>query len=201
VFEHYDRCDAEMNEVLGSSSNAQLQTTDASATEVAEVSENVDAVVGEKVDVVTDAINRLSRKALQIIRQTYTTPRIVQITGPDGAKRWMQWTGEILQEVDMNIESGSIEREDTATKRQVDINMFKTVQGVQGLDVLTLAIRMLKNFGFKSAEDLRLDGMGEMPQQPTLPQGQQGGGGAGGSGGEVREAITQQMNPMQGTGV
>ena len=199
IFNHYERCDAEMNEAIGSSSNAQLQSTRSTATESEIVNENVDSVVSEKVDIVTDALNRLGRKGVQIIRQTYTTPRVTQITGPDGAKTWMQWTGNVLSEVDLNIETGSIEREDTSTKRQVDLNMLKTMSPVPGLDILSLALRTLKNFGYKNPESLRLDGMGDVPTAPTLqPQGA-GQGAAGGSGGNVREAVNQQANPRTGT--
>lgn len=204
-FQHYMRCDAEMNEVLGTSSMSMLRASkNTSATEVSKVSGAEDSVISEKTDIITDSLNRLSRKAIQIMKQTYTTERVTQITNPNGEKTWIRWIGsQVLQEVDVTVETGSIERENTETKRQVDLNMLQTMTPIPGLDILKLAVDTLKSFGKKNPEAYRLQPItapmgptgGVGPQQPGMSQ-MPSPSPVGGSG-PVLAGIRNQMNPMR----
>jgi hypothetical protein len=165
-FDHYDRNEAEMDAVLGTSANENLAFTGKTAREVDEVSKNAGTMQSGKSDIQADFLNEIVRKAVQIMRQTYTEERVNQITTRDGARFWVKWKGsEILSEVDLRVEVGSTMTEDDETKKQVALNLFDKLQMVAGISVRRLTNDLLREFGKKNVEQYWDQGMGAVPGQ------------------------------------
>lgn len=197
VYQHYQRCDDEMNEVIGTSSNAQLQTTKATATETQAVQANQDIMSSEKSDIITDTMNRIARVAVQIMRQTYNEARVTQITGSDGAQHWVEWVGrDILQDVDIAVEVGSIERDDTDTRRQVSLNLLNTVGGLPGFDIQKLGLKVLETFGERNPESFLLQDQVQQPMSQPMQQMDVNQAMPGGDGGGIAQSLRGQMSPM-----
>jgi len=157
-YNHYQQNKQEMDEILGTTANEQLQGNDMSATQSEIVDKNAGISSSGKTDVITDFLDRSCRKAVQIMRQTYTTERVTQITGDDGGKYWVTWTGEeVLDEVTLNVEVGSTERQNSEIKKQVSLNLLDTMKGIPGIDVVKLAIDVLKDNGRRNAEQYRIE--------------------------------------------
>ena len=193
---HYQRNDNEMISILGSSPNDQLQITGSTATESQQVAVKSANATGSQIDVFEDFLRRVIRKAKQIMIATYTTERITEIVGPDGSKYWVGWTGSALQDTDMSIEAGSTEREDSNQKQQVAINMLSAMSKIQGMDVLKLAMDVLRRSNYRNPESYKLQQMAP-PPAPSQPQAGQSLPGATGTatpeGGAA--GIDRQMNP------
>ena len=193
---HYQRNDNEMISILGSSPNDQLQITGSTATESQQVAVKSANATGSQIDVFEDFLRRVIRKAKQIMIATYTTERITEIVGPDGSKYWVGWTGSALQDTDMSIEAGSTEREDSNQKQQVAINMLSAMSKIQGMDVLKLAMDVLRRSNYRNPESYKLQQMAT-PPAPSQPQAGQSLPGATGTatpeGGAA--GIDRQMNP------
>ena len=193
---HYQRNDNEMISILGSSPNDQLQITGSTATESQQVAVKSANATGSQIDVFEDFLRRVIRKAKQIMIATYTTERITEIVGPDGSKYWVGWTGSALQDTDMSIEAGSTEREDSNQKQQVAINMLSAMSKIQGMDVLKLAMDVLRRSNYRNPESYKLQQMAT-PPVPSQPQAGQSLPGATGTatpeGGAA--GIDRQMNP------
>ena len=203
-YAHYERNRQELVEVLGTSQNEALRTTKSTAAESEIVDQNAGNATSAKIDIQTDFLNNCARKALQIMRQMYDTERITQITGRDNVKYWVKWIGsQILSSVDIEVETGSTEREDSMYNRQISLNMLEVMKGVPGIDVARLAIDVLRDHGRRNAESYRID---MMPPQPPING--MAGAGAGPKPGEVdagagattgmdmASTVARQMNPM-----
>ena len=203
-YAHYERNRQELVEVLGTSQNEALRTTKSTAAESQIVDQNAGNVTSAKIDIQADFLNNCARKALQIMRQMYDTERVTQITGRDNVKYWVKWIGsQILSSVDIEVETGSTEREDSMYNRQISLNMLEVMKGVPGIDVARLAIDVLRDHGRRNAESYRID---MMPPQPPING--MAGAGAGPKPGEVdagagattgmnmASTIDRQMNPM-----
>ena len=203
-YAHYERNRQELVEVLGTSQNEALRTTKSTAAESQIVDQNAGNVTSAKIDIQADFLNNCARKALQIMRQMYDTERVTQITGRDNVKYWVKWVGsQILSSVDIEVETGSTEREDSMYNRQISLNMLEVMKGVPGIDVARLAIDVLRDHGRRNAESYRID---MMPPQPPING--MAGAGAGPKPGEVdagagattgmdmASTVARQMNPM-----
>lgn len=136
----------------------------------------------------------------------YDMEKVTQITGRDNSKYWVRWIGsQILSNVDIEIETGSTEREDSMYNRQIALNMLEVMKGIPGIDIVKLGIDVLKEHGKRNAETYRID---MMPPQPQM-QGMTGAGvgpkpgevdqptGAGATTGmDMATSVGRQMNPM-----
>jgi len=194
-FQHYERNEAEMDQMLGTSANEQLGFTGKTAREVEEVSKNAGTLTSGKTDTLSDFLNRITRKAVQIMRQTYDEERVTQITTRDGARYWVKWKGsEVLSEVDLRVEVGSTQSEDDDTKRQVALNLFTTLSGVPGISVKQLANDILREFGKKDTEQYweQMGPPAPVPGQDTaaMPQPPQD------QPMDVQSSLAGQMSPM-----
>ena len=186
-YNHYETNKQEMDEILGTTANEQLQSSDMSATQSEIVNSNSQESSSGKTDIITDFLNRACRKAVQIMRQTYTTERVTQIVGDDGSKYWITWTGEeVLDEVTLDVEVGSTERNNSETKKQVSLNMLDTMKGIMGIDEVKLAIDVLRDGGKRNPEQYRLQ------QDPMMGMDQSGGGGSV----DPTASLAGQMSPM-----
>lgn len=198
-YSHYDRNEAEMDAVLGTSANENLAFTGKTAREVDEVSKNAGTMQSGKSDVLADFMNEIVRKGVQIMRQTYTEERVTQITTRDGARFWVKWKGsEILSEVDLRVEVGSTMTEDDETKKQVALNLFDKLQTVPGISVRRLTNDLLREFGKKNVEQYWDSGMaGPMSPPAATPQPPAPGQPAGPSptGADPAASIAGQMSP------
>ena len=205
-YAHYERNRAELVEVLGTSQNEALRTTKATAAESQIVDQNAGNATSAKIDIQADFLNNCARKALRIMRQMYDTEKVTQITGRDNSKYWIKWIGaQILSSVDIEVETGSTEREDSMYNRQIALNMLEVMKGIPGIDIVKLGIDVLKEHGKRNAETYRID---MMPPQPQT-QGMAGAGngpkpgevdqpaGAGSTTGmDIATSVGRQMNPM-----
>jgi hypothetical protein len=188
-YAHYERNEAEMDQVLGTSANEQAQMIGKTAREVEEVSKSQGVMTSGKVDINADFMTMAARRALQIMRQTYNEERVTQITTRDGARFWVKWKGsEILSEVDLSVDVGSIQTEDDDVRKQVAMNLFTTLQTVPGISVKKLANDLLRTSGKPETEEYWLDEQQQL-QQPLPPQpGQQPV--------DVRASLAGQMSPQ-----
>lgn len=192
TYNHYERCKVELNEMLGTSANEALRATDTTAKEAEIIDRNAGNSTSAKIDTQSDFINACAKKAVQIIRQTYTTEKVTQIVGRDNTKYWVRWIGsQIFKDIEIGIETGSTEREDSAYNRQVSLNMLETMKGVPGIDVTMLALDVLREHGKRNADNYKI----EMMPQPQIP-GQASAGVGPTSGNDVAAGITGQMSPM-----
>lgn len=206
-YAHYERNRSELVEILGTSQNEALRTTKSTAAESQIVDQNAGSATSAKIDIQADFLNNCARKALQIMRQMYDTERVTQITGRDNSKYWVRWIGsQILSSVEIEVETGSTEREDSIYNRQISLNMLEVMKGVPGIDVAKLGVDVLKEHGRRNAETYRID----MAQPQPQVQGMSGAGvgpkpgeldaqaGAGYTGGmDMAASLNRQINPMQ----
>ena len=203
-YAHYERNRAELVEVLGTSQNEALRTTKSTAAESQIVDQNAGNATSAKIDIQADFLNNCARKALRIMRQMYDTEKVTQITGRDNSKYWIKWIGsQILSSVDIEVETGSTEREDSMYNRQIALNMLEVMKGIPGIDIVKLGLDVLKEHGKRNADTYRID---MMPPQPQM-QGMTGVGvgpkpgevdGAGPTTGmDMATSVGRQMNPMQ----
>jgi hypothetical protein len=197
-FQHYERNEAEMDQVLGTSANEQLTMTGKTAREVEEVSKSQGTMTGAKSDILADFMNSIVRKAVQIMRQTYKEERVTQITTRDGSRFWVKWKGsEILSEVDLKVEVGSTMAEDDDTRKQVALNLFDKLQTVAGISVKRLTNDLLREHGKKNPEQYwdqagpvagNIAGAGPASLPAPVPGGNQ-------SPVDVRASLAGQMSP------
>jgi hypothetical protein len=143
-----------------------LQPTGMTATESQDIARKAANQIGSKIDVLEDCFRKLIRLAKEIIEQTYTTDRMTEISGQDGNKFWVRWTGSMLNDTDVDIEVGSVEKEDSTQQLQVSLNMLGTMMKVQGMNVIELALDVLKRSDYRDVNKYR---MGPPPGAPVPP--------------------------------
>jgi hypothetical protein len=188
-YAHYERNEQEMDQVLGTSANEQSQMIGKTAREVEEVAKNQGVMTSGKVDINADFMTAAARRALQIMRQTYNEERVTQITTREGSRFWVKWKGsEILSEVDLMIDVGSIQKEDDDVRKQVALNLFSTLSGVPGINVKKLANKLLRENGERETEEYWLDEQQQL-QQPLPPT-------PGEQPTDVRASLAGQMSPQ-----
>ena len=189
-YAHYERNRSELVEILGTSQNEALKTTKATAAESEIVDRNAGNSTSAKIDIQSDFMNACIGKSLQIMKQTYTTERVTQVIGRDQSKYWVRWVGsQILQDIEIKIETGSTEREDSAYNRQVSINMLEVMKGIPGIDVTKLATDVLREHGKRNAEQYQL----QMAPQPQMDG--EGAGAGATTGSNPAASIGAQVNP------
>lgn len=192
-YNHYERNEGEMDQVLGTSANEQAMMTGKTAREVEEVSKNQGVMTSAKLDINADFMNRCARKAVQIAKQTYTEERVTKITTKDGSRFWVKWVGsDVLDEVDLQIDVGSIQKDDDEIRKQVALNMFTTLKDVPGISVKKLANDVLREHGHNESDEYWMDEqqgqVAPAPQPPTdgsqpMPA-------------DVRASMAGQVSPM-----
>jgi len=188
-YAHYERNRGELIEVLGTSQNEALRITKSTAAESEIVDRNAGNSTSAKIDTQSDFLNACASKAVQIMRQTYTTERVTQIVGRDNSKYWIRWIGsEILQNIDITIETGSTEREDSTYNRQIALNMLEVMKGIPGMDVTKLASDVLREHGKRNPEQYQI----QMMPQPQMTGGAEAGA--------AQSGATTGMNPGAGIG-
>lgn len=173
-YNHYGRNEQEMDQVLGTSANEQSVMTGKTAREVEEVAKNQGVMTSAKMDINADFMNRVARKAVQIAKQTYTEERVTKITTKDGGRYWVKWVGsDVLDEVDLQIDVGSVQKDDDDIRKQVALNLFSTLKDVPGISVKKLANDVLREHGHSESEEYWLDDQPAQQQpQPPAPGGQ-----------------------------
>lgn len=90
-----------MDETVGYSRNVGGEFkpgTPPTAAETAQVSAGADARSDERRDIYADVLVNIIRKWNQMIFKYWTGEKVVQVTGPDGAKQWIKFTAEELME-------------------------------------------------------------------------------------------------------
>jgi len=191
-YNHFNRNKQELLEILGTSENEALKTTKVTAAEAQILDRNSGNATSAKIDAQTDFLNACAKVAVSIIKQTYNTERVTQIIGRDNVKYWVRWVGSsIIQDIDIEVETGSTEREDSVYNRQVALNMLETMKGVPGIDVTMLAIDLLRENGKRNPEVYR------MAPQPLIGVGGQAGAGVGPTtGSNPAASVGNQINPI-----
>ena len=205
-YAHYERNRQELVEVLGTSQNEALRTTKSTAAESQIVDQNAGNATSAKIDIQADFLNNCARKALRIMRQMYDVEKVTQITGRDNSKYWVRWIGsQILSNVDIEVETGSTEREDSMYNRQIALNMLEVMKGIPGIDIVKLGIDVLKEHGKRNAETYRIDMMPPQPQTygmagagngPKPGEVDQPAGVGATTGMDMATSVGRQMNPM-----
>ena len=205
-YAHYERNRQELVEVLGTSQNEALRITKSTAAESQIVDQNAGNATSAKIDIQADFLNNCARKALRIMRQMYDMEKVTQITGRDNSKYWVRWIGsQILSNVDIEVETGSTEREDSIYNRQIALNMLEVMKDISGIDIVKLGIDVLKEHGKRNAETYRIDMMPPQPQTqgmtgvgvgPKPGEVDQQAGAGSTTGMDMATSVGRQMNPM-----
>jgi hypothetical protein len=191
-YAHYERNKQEMAEILKYRAADLLQVTGATATESQDVARKGANQIGSKIDVVEDFLRRVIKKGKKIMEQTYTTDRMTEISGKDGKKFWARWNGGVLADTDVDIEMGSTEKEDSEKRLQVALNMLGTMSKVQGMNVLELALDVLRKSDYRDVDRYKT-APAPMPGQPPIA----GPGGGVSTQPDVQPGgIAGQINPM-----
>jgi hypothetical protein len=166
----------EANEIIGVPRTAQgayQGKTHVSASEVDQVAASFGIRLDERRDIVADSILRVMRRVNQLIFTRWTTDRVTDIIGPDGARWWIKYTGpQVRDEYNITIELEDAAPLDTATKiknaTMVADTWAKLNQGqIQaGMPVPPEIQHML----FAPFSDVNLDKlMAQTVQQPPMP--------------------------------
>ena len=175
-YNQYERNKEEMADILHYRQADLLQSANMTATESQDIARKGASQIGAKIDVVEDCFRSLIRLEKEIVEQTYTTDRMTEISGQDGNKFWVRWNGSMLADTDVDIEVGSVEKEDSNQRLQVSLNMLGTMMKVQGMNVLELALDVLKRSDYRDVNKYR---MGLPPEQSAPPLPPPGGPSAG----------------------
>ena len=108
------------NEIVGVPRTAQgayQGKTHISASETNRVASSFGIRLDERRDIISDSILRVIRRVNQIIFTRWTSERVTDIIGPDGAKWWIKYTGpQVRDEYAITIELEDSAPLDTETK-------------------------------------------------------------------------------------
>jgi len=194
LYGQYARNEYEMDVLLGVISQDTGRASKASATEIDVIAGSSEQFVSAEKDVIDDWMRTIARKAKQILEQTITDEKIIEVTGRDGVKFWAKYTGSVLQECDVDIEVGSTTRQDDNAKQQVNINLLNVAKGVPGIDTTEMVLDTMKDMGRRNVDKYRL----QAPTQGAQPQPGLAPGGAAGetTGINPAQSLADQMNPM-----
>lgn len=179
----------DVRETVGFSRTAQGEfqgKTHVSAEETKRVFQSLNIRLDERRDEMADLLERVVRKWNQIIFERWTSERLAQVVGPDGAKWWLKFTGpQIKDEYDLNVVAEEGPPMDRETKMQMALQAAEVWAKLNAGQIQTGApIPMeIQRLIFNNFEDTGLDIDRLMAQsQAALGQGMQNQlGGAGSS--------------------
>lgn len=125
-------------ELQRGSSPAGAQT----ATEIAVIGQNERIASSARVDLVEDAMKKVGRKLLKLMRTYMKTPQVVRILGKDGSVTFREFTpSEIKGEFDVSVQLASTVRRDELERRMIDQNLYNLVKD----DLIVRRIEVLKD--------------------------------------------------------
>lgn len=94
--------------------------THVSAEETQRVFQSLNVRLDERRDAMADLVARVVRKFNQIIFERWTSNRVAQVVGPDGAQWWLKFTGpQIRDEYDLNVVAEEGPPMDSETKKKL----------------------------------------------------------------------------------
>jgi hypothetical protein len=174
--------------------------THISATETNKVSQALNMRMAERRDMITDLMERVIRKFNQIIFERWTTERVAQIVGPDGAKYWLKFTGpQIKDEYDLSVVAEDGPPMDSETKKNLVLQAAEAWAklnpgyGASGMPTPPEIQRMIFNQFTDTGIDVDKLIAQTQAAAPGAMAGQQQGGVPGGMGGSPEAAMPPGM--------
>lgn len=132
----------DMRSTMGFSENqagSYVDKTNSTATEATLVQEGANIRSDERRDIVADVMVNIIRKWNQFIFRYWTTPRVTEITGLDGQRYWIQYTGEQLRgEYNFVISPESGQPVTRQLRQQLAQQMFQYFNGDPLIDQVGL---------------------------------------------------------------
>lgn len=167
--------------------------THVSAEETNRVFQSMNIRLDERRDEIAELLERVVRKWNQVIFTRWTSERLAQIVGPDGATYWIRFTGpQIKEEYDIDIVAEEGPPMDRETKTRLAMEAAKTWAELQaaaaqtgqpvppeisrmlfsrfedtGLDIDKLLAQ--SNASFQAMAQARAQGAGQSPSQALSP--------------------------------
>ena len=126
----------DIREIIGFSRNQMGSFEEASGRRTAHEAEIVRAAsmirIDERRDIVADMLESVLRGMNQIIFDNWTTERVVDVVGDDGAKYWVRFTGrEIRGEFNFKVNPEEAIPEDRRTRRAEALQFMQTIAQAQ----------------------------------------------------------------------
>ena len=117
------------------------------ATETERVGQSHDNRVGERKAVVADCLVNVIRKWNQMLFKFWTSERVIQVAGPQGAQHWIEYTGDQLAgEYNLKVDPESGFPVSKAMRTQIADGLVKTYGGDILLNQMELRKRHLEQF-------------------------------------------------------
>ena len=177
-------------ETMGFSRNTQgeyIPLTSKTATEAQIVQQGSEIRVDERRDVIADTLVSVVSKINQLIFKFWTTERVAEITGPEGQRQWISYTGEQLQgEYFLSIDPDTGVPITKRLRQEQAIQLFQMYRNDPLIDQVALRKLVLSQFEwiYPSAALLTQEpqggmDLGNVPGLTGMPGGQGPGPGPG----------------------
>lgn len=182
------------------------------ATEAGIIQDAANARAADKLAIIEHGIRNVARLLVQLAQIYLTGEQVARVTGAQNQQLWVKFEREdILGEFDFEVEAGSTQPNNDATKRQQAMQLLNVLApyATNGIvDPRQLCAYVLQTgFGMKNPQRLMTDPAQQMQQQQMMAGGQPGGppGGMPPGGpppgqlpGPAQDAMQQAALPMPG---
>lgn len=133
---------------LGESSRSSRQT----ATESQIVQQAHDIRLGERRDIIADAITEIMRKVNQVIFKYWSKPQTVRVVGVDASVYWIDYQiDEIVGEYDVKIDVESLVPHTKALKRQEIMQLIQALGKNPNANIDYLMKQLVREFDYLDA--------------------------------------------------
>lgn len=147
---------SDSREVVGLSRNSSgeyIPMTSKTATETESVDAGVSVRVDDRRDHMADVLTRIIRKFNQYIFKFWTTDRVIQVTGEDGAKYWVNYTGDqIKSEYTLQIDPEAGQPISRELKYKLTKEMFMELRNDPYIDQVGLRKQLLRQYDWLDPE-------------------------------------------------
>jgi len=135
-----------------------------SATEMSNVQISSDLRMDERRDIVADSLSEMVRKFNQIIFDRWSTEKVAQVVGVDGARYWVAYKGnENRAEYTLKVDVESMSPKTKATKKRDILEVIQAVSNNPRANVDYLLRMLLREYDW-------IDAMKVLPEAPETMQ-------------------------------
>ena len=155
---------------IGLSSNPQGEFAKGrkTATEVKQVAGGHNLRIGEKRDRMADALELVINKYNKLIFQRWTTERVSQVIGVDGARYWVKHSMKELEgDYNIDIDVESLSPSTKMLKRKEIFELLQVLSKVPGANIRPLIGELARDYGFMNVQQL----LPEAPETAESPMG------------------------------
>jgi hypothetical protein len=143
VLQELDRLQQDMDDISGQHeiSRGQNPSQVTAATALSFLQEQDESKLAYSISSIEEMVEKVGRLYLKYVTQFWDVPRMVRVTGTDGAFEAQQWKGSDLQgNVDIRVEAGSALPKSKAAKQAFLMDVFKmgAIEAPMFLELLDL---------------------------------------------------------------